>query len=91
VKDPIAQRLIDIIRAHVPDKNPPSITLDDRLDALGIDSLGLYEAMFEIEDEYDIELPEPDDAAGATNSFQTVNDLVLAVKELMAQQREASS
>jgi acyl carrier protein len=91
VEDPIAQRLIDIIRAHVPSENPPSITLDDRLDALGIDSLGLYEAIFEIEDAYDIELPEPEDAAEATHPFQTVNDLVLAVKELMLQKRETSS
>ena len=89
--DPIAQKLTDIIRAHIPDEKPQSFALDDRLDALGLDSLGLAETVFEIEDEYGVELPEPEDLTEMAQQFQTVNDLVLAVRELVSQKRETSS
>lgn len=91
MEDPIAQKLTDLIRANIPDDSPKSFTLDDRLDALGIDSLGLAETIFEIEDEYDIEIPEPEDLQQALQQFQTVSDLVAAVKELISQKRETQS
>ncbi len=90
MEDPIAEKLTDIIRANIPDDKPKSFTLDDRLDTLGIDSLGLTETIFEIEDEYGIEIPEPEDLEQVATQFETVNDLVAAVKDLISEQ-EADS
>ena len=59
MEDPIAKKLTEIIQANILDASPKCLTLDHRLDALGMDSLGLVETMFEIEEEYDIEIPEP--------------------------------
>ena len=91
MEDLVAQKLTDILRAHIPDDGPTCFTLDNRLEALGIDSLGLSEAIFEIEEEFDIAIPEPEELEEAATQFQTVNDLVIAVKELMSQKREAQS
>ena len=91
MEDLVAQKLTDILRAHIPDDGPTCFTLDHRLEALGIDSLGMSEAIFEIEEEFDIEIPEPEELDEAAAQFETVNDLVVAVKELMSEKRGAES
>lgn len=88
MEDPIAERLIHMIRANIPNDNHKFFTLDDRLDMLGIDSLGMIETIFEIEDEFGIEIPQPDQLEETVELFQTVNDLVQAVKELIAHEGE---
>ena len=37
--------------------NPPDVTEDSTLEDLGIDSLGLVESIFAIEEEFDISVP----------------------------------
>lgn len=91
MQDPIAQKLTDIIQANIPDGSPKSLTLDSQLDALGMDSLGLAETIFEIEDEFDINMPEPENIEEVLTQFQTVNDLVQMVKELLSEKLEEES
>ena len=57
-----------------------AITPDAHLDALGIDSLGLVELMFELEDRLGIRLPE--DFATPT----TVSDVVAVVEHFLQRQ-----
>lgn len=66
---------------------PSDVTLDSTLEDLGIDSLGLVESIFAIEEAFDISVPfnanEPD--AGDFD-ISTVGAIVKGIKSLMAEQ-----
>lgn len=52
----IKDRVIDII-AQQAVLDPSDVSLDSTLEDLGIDSLGLVESIFAIEEEFDISVP----------------------------------
>jgi acyl carrier protein len=76
--DEIAQRCIDIIAKS---KGIPveSIHLESTFDSLAIDSLDKINISFEVEEAFEIEIP--DDALG---SLKTVGDIVAGVRKLLA-------
>jgi acyl carrier protein len=52
---------LDLIKEYInshADHPPENLTLDSKLDAVGLDSLALLELMFKIEDKYNIKLPD---------------------------------
>lgn len=81
--DDIASRCIEIIAKS---KSIPaeSVTLASTFDELNIDSLDKINISFEVEEAFNIEIP--DDALG---SLRTVGDVVEGVK--MLQQKKASA
>ena len=58
---------------------PEDISLDMRLDDLGIDSLGAITIMYELEDKLDVEIPNE-----VFDSLKIVNDIVCQLERLMA-------
>ncbi len=52
----ISEKVITII-AEQAVLEPSDVTMDSTLDSLGIDSLGLVESIFAIEEEFDISIP----------------------------------
>jgi acyl carrier protein len=62
---------------------PEALTLDAPLEGLGIDSLGVAELLFNVEDAFGIKLP-PDPV-----QLATVGDVVRYVDDLVAAQRPA--
>lgn len=66
---------------------PSDVSLDNSLDDLGIDSMALVEAIFSIEETFDITVPfnanEPSDSAF---DVSTVASIVAAVDKLIAEQ-----
>ena len=58
-----------------------NIRLDSTLESLGLDSLDLIEALFEIEDEFNIRLPQ-DGASGVRTA--TVQEVVDSIEKLQA-------
>lgn len=60
----------------------PNIQLTDRLEDLGVESLGAVELIFELEEKFDIQVPYNANSAG--QEFQTVGDIVGAIKGLVA-------
>ena len=62
---------------------PEALTLDAPLEGLGIDSLGVAELLFNVEDEFGIKLP-PDPV-----QLPTVGDVVRYIDKLVAAQRPA--
>ncbi len=76
--DDIAQRCIEIIAKS---KGVPadSITLDSTFDSLNIDSLDKINISFEVEEAFNIEIP--DEALG---TIRTVGDMVRGVAQLPA-------
>ncbi|MFN4271735.1 MAG: acyl carrier protein [Aliihoeflea sp.] len=78
--DKLAEEIINKIKAHA-DPAAGEITLDTELDALGIHSLELTEIIFDIEDEFDIEVDM--NTSDAWDSLNSVNDIVTAVRGLI--------
>lgn len=83
--DDIAKRSIEIIAKA---KNIPAdtITLDTSFEQLNIDSLDKINISFEVEEAFDIAIP--DDALG---SLKTVGDVVRGVEQLVAAKAGSAS
>lgn len=80
MSDDISGNIIGRIASHAqPDAG--EITLDTELSALGIHSLELTEIIFDIEDEYGIEVEM--NTADAWSNLRNVGDVVEAVRGLI--------
>ena len=79
--DEVAAKIIDKIKAHAsPDSG--EITLDTDLTELGIHSLELTEIIFDLEDEFGIEIEMS--TVDAWSNLSHVRDIVEAVRGLIA-------
>ncbi|MEM7754000.1 MAG: acyl carrier protein [Pseudomonadota bacterium] len=83
----VETRIIEII-AELAVLEPSDIAMSQSLDDLGIDSMGLIEAIFSIEESFDIQVPfnanEPEKSEFDISSVQSI---VAAVKALIAEQK----
>ncbi len=84
--DDLAERVIGILAAQAL-LDPADIDLTAAPESLGLDSLGLVEAIFAIEEAFDITVPfnpgEPD--AAPAFDISSVGRMVAAVEQLVAQ------
>ena len=63
------------------------VTLDQTLEDLGIDSMGLVESIFAIEEAFDISVPfNANDPSETDFDISSVRSIVRAVKDLVAEQ-----
>ena len=73
----IQDKVIEII-AEQAVLEPSDVTLDSTLESLGIDSMGLVESIFAIEEAFDISVPfnanEPDQSDFDISSVKTIVD-----------------
>ncbi len=66
--------------------DPSEVGMDATLDDLGIDSLGLVEAVFAIEEEFDVQVPfNANDPSDSDFDITNVQSMVNAVKALVAE------
>ncbi|MCJ7452596.1 MAG: acyl carrier protein [Steroidobacteraceae bacterium] len=65
--------------------DPAMLTPDAPLEALGIDSLGVAELMFNIEDEFKVTIP------GEPVTLKTVGDVVGYIDDLVATQQAGAT
>ena len=67
---------------------PSDVTMEQSLDDLGIDSLGLVESIFAIEEAFDISVPfNANDPGASSFDISSVASIVAAVEGLVAEQR----
>ncbi len=52
-------------------------------EALGIDSMDVVEIIFDLEETFDIEIPDPNEIEGMDENFSTVQDLLNIVNTLI--------
>ena len=79
--DPIAAKVIAILTKQV--RTPPeNLTLETSLESLGIDSLGMVEVIFGLEEEFNISIPESEDIQQRFKGFATVADVIRLVQSL---------
>ena len=66
---------------------PSEVTLDDTPESLGIDSLGLVESIFAIEETFDISVPfNANTPSQGDFDITTVASIVAGIKRLQAEQ-----
>ncbi len=87
MSQPVRDRVIEII-AEQAVLEPSDVSMDQTLEDLGIDSLGLVESIFAIEEAFDIQVPfnanEPDKSEFDISSVAAI---VKAVEGLVAEQK----
>ncbi|MEM0945921.1 MAG: acyl carrier protein [Pseudomonadota bacterium] len=86
MSEQIRQKVIKII-AEQAVLEPSDVTMEQSLDDLGIDSMGLVEAIFSIEEAFDVQVPfnanEPD---ASDFDISSVAAIVAAVERLVSEQ-----
>lgn len=66
---------------------PSDINLDSSLEELGIDSLGLVESIFSIEEEFDITVPfNANEPQASDFDISTVASIISGIERLQAEQ-----
>lgn len=78
MSDPVAEKVIATL-ASVKRIPADSIKLDTNLQEMGIDSLDVFSLVFELENAFQISIPDDD-----VRSIKTVNDVVAGIKKLIA-------
>jgi len=67
---------------------PSDVTLDSTLEDLGIDSLGLVESIFAIEEEFDIQVPfNANDPSESDFDISNVQSIIAGIDRLIAEQK----
>ena len=85
VKENVRDKVVAIL-AEQAVLAPSDVRLDATLQDLGIDSLGLVEAIFAIEEAFDVEVPFNANEPGKSEfDISTVESMVRAVETLVAQ------
>jgi len=83
----IPDRVIAII-AEQAMLDPADVTLDSSLEELGVDSLGLVESIFAIEEEFDINVPfNANEPSSGDFDISTVGAIATGVQRLVAEQK----
>lgn len=82
----IKDRVIRIV-AEQAVLDPSDVTMDSTLDDLGIDSLGLVESIFAIEEEFDISVPfNANEPQESDFDISSVTSIVAGIERLVAEQ-----
>jgi acyl carrier protein len=79
--DGVARDVIAIIANKL--RNKRELTLSDRLDEIDLDSFAAVEMIFDLEERFDIQIPY--NSNDARTEFQTVGDVVNAIKRTLGQ------
>ncbi len=87
MSDTISDKVIEII-AEQAVLEPSDVTMTQTLEDLGIDSMGLVEAIFAIEEAFDIQVPfNANEPEKSDFDISSVSAIVAAVRGLVAEQR----
>ena len=81
----IGAKVIDII-AEQAILDPDDVTLESTLDSLGIDSMGLVESIFAIEEAFDIQIPfNANNPSDSDFNISSVSSIISGIEKLVAE------
>ena len=81
----VGAKVIDII-AEQAILDPGDVTLESTLDSLGIDSMGLVESIFAIEEAFDIQIPfNANDPSDSEFNISSVSSIISGIEKLLAE------
>ncbi len=80
------QTVLEILSKYIGEETDENLlTPDANLEELGIDSMDVVEIIFDLEETFDIDVPNPGDMENVEVNFDTAQDLVDIVNTLIAQ------
>ncbi len=83
----VSDKVIEII-AEQAVLEPSDVTLDSTLEDLGVDSLGLVESIFAIEEAFDISIPfNANDPSDSDFDISSVKTIIAGIEKLVAEQK----
>ncbi|MEL7092825.1 MAG: acyl carrier protein [Pseudomonadota bacterium] len=83
----VKDKVIEII-AEQAVLEPSDVTPDSTLESLGIDSLGLVESIFAIEEEFDIQIPfNANEPTASDFDISSVETITKGIEALIAEQK----
>ena len=83
----VQAKVIEII-AEQAVLEPQDVTLESTLEDLGIDSLGLVESIFSIEEAFDISVPfNANDPTDSTFDISSVETIIVGIEKLITDQK----
>lgn len=85
----INKDILDILGTYS-ELSPEDLSLDMPLGDTGIDSLAMVEIIFDIEERFDIDIPDPGTIEERETQFQTPADIASLVSKLVAERDTAS-
>jgi acyl carrier protein len=85
----IEKTVIDILKKNLRAPADVDINVNTQLKELGMDSIALVEMIFELEEKFDITIPNPGEAEHLDTEFKTAGDVVKAVEQIIAESTEA--
>ncbi|MHC4104829.1 MAG: acyl carrier protein [Planctomycetota bacterium] len=85
MSDSINNEILDILAKHT-QLEREKVTLATPLDDIGVDSLLMVEIIYDLEERFDISIPDPEMIDEQKRQFKTADDVVRVVKELIQQQ-----
>ena len=81
----IGAKVIDII-AEQAILEPDDVTMESTLESLGIDSIGLVESIFAIEEAFDIQIPfNANDPSDGDFNISSVASIISGIEKLVAE------
>ncbi len=84
IQDTPQKEVLDILAKYLgEDVDADKLTLEANLEDLGIDSMDVVEIIFDLEETFDIDVPNPGDVEGGSIKFDSVQDLINIVKTLI--------
>jgi len=89
MSEEISNIVLDILAKHT-QLDREKVSLDTRLNSVGVDSLLMVEIIFDLEERFDISIPDPEFVGQQNRQFETVADVVRVVRELIEQQQKTS-
>jgi acyl carrier protein len=85
MSDSVDNEVLDILARHA-QLERDKVTLSTEMDSIGVDSLTMVEIIYDLEERYDIDIPDPDFVGDQSKQFKTPADVVRVVKEMIQQQ-----
>ena len=86
MSDEITAGVLEILYEYAENK-PGEMSTELTFDELEIDSLALVEIIFDLEEKFDITIPDPKEMEGMGDSFTKAGHVVDAVKQLVEQKQ----
>ena len=82
MSDEITDGVLSILNEYA-EKKPEKMTRELTFEELEIDSLALVEIIFDLEEKFDITIPDPKDIEGLDGTFSNAGHVVDAVTQLL--------
>ncbi|MGB0714147.1 MAG: phosphopantetheine-binding protein [Gammaproteobacteria bacterium] len=90
IPDDVRDAVHEILKSHA-ENDTSAMTAESTLEDIGVDSLAVIEIIYDVEEKFDITVPDISEIEGIEDQFKTVGDVVNAIGGLVVKARSESA